>query len=150
MRRVMLAVAALAIPITGASAATLALTSTPAGAKGVTIECTKLAGTATGTIVASSCTGGNTGGSSTPISGTALEAGGTIVWTSGSTTTIAAPKLKDTSAKKCPVAGSLAEKVSGKVTADTGDGIKIPGKVSGAVCVDPSGNVTALKPFKIS
>jgi hypothetical protein len=147
MRRVMLAVAALAIPV---SAVTVALGDAPAFAKAVTITCTSLSGTATGTITASGCTGGNTGGSSQPIQGTALETGGTITWLSGSTTTVGAPKLKPTSAKKCPVAGSSALKVSGAVTGDTGDGIKVPGKDSGAVCISPTGNVTSLKPFKLS
>jgi hypothetical protein len=127
-----------------------AFSGSPAFAGGVTISCTTITGNASSTIVASNCTGGNTGGSSQPINGTALATGGTITWVSGSTTTIAAPKLKSTSAKKCPVAGSTADKVSGKVTGDTGDGIKIPGKVKGAVCIDPSGNVTALKPFKLT
>ncbi len=31
------------------------------------------------------------------------------------------------------------------VTADTGDGIKIPGKTSGAICLGSGGSITALK-----
>jgi hypothetical protein len=76
-----------------------------------------------------------------------LGHGGTVDWVSGSTTTIAAPRLTKTSAKKCPTSGSSAEKFAAKVTADTGDGIKVPGKAAGAVCTAPSGAVTALKPL---
>jgi hypothetical protein len=88
-----------------------------------------------------------------PLAATALAAGGTITWTSGSTTTVGAPTLTATSAKKCPgyVKGSssnpTADKFTGKVTADTGDGIKIPGTDKGAVCISSSGSVTALKPL---
>jgi hypothetical protein len=142
MRRILLAAAALAIPV---SVATVGLSGGVAGAKAVKITCTTITGTATGTIVVSGCTGGNTGGSSTALPAAALATGGTITWTSGSTTTIAAPALKGTSAKKCPVAGSTAETFKAVVTGDTGDGLKIPGKGTGAVCIDPSGNITALK-----
>jgi hypothetical protein len=128
----------------------LAVSGSPAFAGGVTIKCTTITGNDSSTIVASGCTGGNTGGSSQPIVATALATGGTITWVSGSTTTVAAPTLKATSAKKCPVAGSTADKVSGKVTGDTGDGIKIPGKDKGAVCISPTGAVTALKPFTLN
>ena len=75
---------------------------------------------------------------------------------SGSTTTISAPKLKSTSAKKCPgyVKGGSsnpsAESFKATVTGDTGDGIKVPGKATGAVCITSSGAITALKPLKAS
>lgn len=150
MRRVLLLAAALAIPLSGASVMAL---STQAGAA-TTIVCTTITGNASSTITISGCTGGNTGGSSQPIAGTALAAGGTIHWVSGSSTTIAAPTLTSTSAKKCPgyVKGGsnnpAADKIAANVTGDTGDGIKVPGKASGAVCIAHSGAVTALKPLK--
>jgi hypothetical protein len=149
MRRALLLVAALAIPVSGASVVAM---SSEAGAA-VSITCTTITGNASSTIVVSGCTGGNTGGSSKPISATALAAGGTITWVSGSTTTVAAPTLTATSAKKCPgyVKGGssnpTADKFAGKVTGDTGDGIKVPGTDKGAVCISSSGAVTALKPL---
>jgi len=154
MRRILLtaaAVAALAVP---ASVATVGLAA-PAWAAG-SITCTSISGSASTTITISGCTGGVTGGSSVPIAGSALATGGTLHWVSGSTTTISAPVLTSTSAKKCPgyVKGGssnpTADKVAGTVTADTGDGIKVPGKYSGAVCITSTGAVSALKPLKAS
>jgi hypothetical protein len=150
MRRALLLAAALAIPVSGASVMAL---STQAGAA-TKIVCTTITGTATSTITVSGCTGGNTGGSSKPASATTLAAGGTIDWVSGSTTTIGKPTLTATSAKKCPgyVKGGssnpTADKFAAAVTADTGDGLKIPGKAKGAVCISSSGSITALKPLE--
>jgi hypothetical protein len=85
-----------------------------------------------------------------------LAGGGTIDWVSGSTTTIGAPTLTSTSAKKCPgyVKGAstepAADKITATVTGDTGDGIKFPGKVTGDVCISQTGSITALKPLKAS
>jgi len=154
MRRVLLLAAALAIPLSGASVVALSGT---AGAA-VKITCTTITGNISSTLTISGCTGGVTGGSSSAITSTALATGGTIPWVSGSTTTISAPTLTPTSAKKCAgyVKGSLkgnptAEKISATVTGDTGDGIKVPGKAKGAVCLYPAtGAITALKPLVAS
>lgn len=152
MRRAFLLAAALAIPVTGVT--TVAL-STQAWA-GTKIVCTSVSGSATTTVTISGCTGGNTGGKSQPLNGTALATGGTVTWISGSTTTLAAPTLVATSAKKCPgyVKGGstnpIADKASVVVTGDNGDGIKVPGKASGSLCIAHDGSVSALKPFKIS
>jgi hypothetical protein len=146
MRRVLLMAAALAIPVSGLSI--VALNGGVAGAASK-ISCTSINGTVTGTITISGCTGGNTGGSSKPTPTSTLASGGTIDWVSGSTTTFNQPTLKTVSAKKCPgyvKKGSnnpTAESASGTVTADTGDGIKVPGKFKGKVCVSPSGTITA-------
>ena len=150
MRRALLLAAALAIPVSGASVVAL---STQAGAA-TSITCTTITGNATSTITVSGCTGGNTGGSSKPVNAATLASGGTIDWVSGSTTTIGKPTLTSTSAKKCPgyVKGGSsnpsADKFTATVTADTGDGIKVPGTAKGAVCISSSGAVTALKPLK--
>ncbi len=64
----------------------------------------------------------------------------TIHWVSGSTTTIGAPSLTSTSAKKCPDPTGSADKFSATVTGDTGDGIKVPGSSKGAVCRQVRGN----------
>jgi len=153
MRRALLLAAALVIPVAGATVAFA-----PSAFAGAKIECTTISGTTVLTV--SGCTGGVTGGKASGLSITVLAGGGTIHWASGSTTTIAAPTITPTSAKKCPgyVKGThtnpytgkepVAEKFSAVVTADTGDGIKVPGKASGAVCVAVNGNITALKPLK--
>jgi hypothetical protein len=73
-------------------------------------------------------------------------------------TTFGAPTETTTSAKKCPgyVKGASSNpsaiKFKGVVTADTGDGIKVPGKYQGAVCIsnDEAGTITALKPLKVT
>jgi hypothetical protein len=144
------------MPLAGASV----LLANPAGAsaqaKFSKITCTTLTGTATGTTVVSGCTGGNTGGSSQPVNSSTLATGGTITWVSGSATTISAPVLKSTSAKKCPgyVKGGSsnpsADTFKANVTADTGDNLKVPGTATGAVCISSSGAITALKPLKAS
>jgi hypothetical protein len=148
--------AALAIPLTGVSAVAL---STPAWAA-VKITCTSFNGSvASGQVQATGCTGGNTGGSSQSLSISVLAAGGVVPWTqTPNTTTFGSPTLASTSATKCPgyvkkaSSNLAAEKFSGVVTADTGNGIKVPGKYSGAVCIsnDANGDITALKPLKIS
>jgi hypothetical protein len=151
MRRVLLLAAALAIPVSGASFVAL---SNPAGAASPKISCTTLTGTAATTITVSGCTGGNTGGSSQPVPTSSLATGGTIHWVSGSTTTVGAATLTSTSAKKCPgyvknaSSNPTADKFTAPVTGDTGNGIKVPGKATGAVCISTSGAITALKPLK--
>jgi hypothetical protein len=155
MRRTMMLVAALAIPVSGVAAVGLAGTASAKGAPKVTIECSSINGPATGDITVSGCSGGNTGGSSQPLPATALGLGGKITWVSGSTTTIAAPALTTKSAKKCPgyVKGAAteptADKFSAAVTSGTGTNMPINGTASGEVCVSTSGNVTALKGLKI-
>ena len=151
LQRALLMVGALAIP----AGALVVSTGTSAWAKGTKITCTHMSGTAA-VLTISGCTGGNTGTGATNVNGSVLAAGGTVTWESGSTTRVGVPTLVPTSAKKCPgyVKGAasepLAEKVSASVTADTGDGIKIPGKATGAVCLGTSGNVTLLKKFVLS
>ena len=115
------------------------------------ISCTTITGSAT--ITVSGCTGGDTGGSSEPLSALTLATGGTIDWVSGGNTTVSAPTLTATSATKCPgyVKGAAtnpsAEDFTTTVTADSGDGLKLPGAAKGAVCISASGAITALKPL---
>ena len=146
MRRALLIAAALTIPVSGAA---VVASSAVAGA-GVSIVCTTLTGVVGGNVAFSGCTGGNTGGSSVPAASSLLAAGGTIHWTSGSTTTFAAPVLAATSAKHCADPLGTAVKASVAVTADTGNGIKIPGKAKGTVCVAKSGAVSNHGAFKIN
>jgi hypothetical protein len=115
------------------------------------VVCTTITGSST--ITVSGCTGGHTGGSSEPLSAATLATGGTIDWVSGGSTTVAAPTLSSTSATKCPgyVKGAAtnptAESFTTTVTADSGDGLKLPGSAKGAVCISASGSITALKPL---
>jgi len=151
MRRGFLLLAALALPVSGA--ATVAL-SNEAGAA-VTITCSSLSGTAATTVTLSGCTGGNTGGSSVPVSSAVLALGGVVGWVSGSHTTFGKPVTTATSAKKCPgyvkggTSNPTAVKANSVVTADTGDGIKVPGSAKGTICIAPSGAVSSLGPFTI-
>jgi hypothetical protein len=153
MRRALLLAAALAIPASGLA---VGLSSSPVWAAGAKIVCTTITGTAATTVTISGCSGGNTGGSSQPMSSGVLAAGGTINWVSGSKTTLNAPTLTATSAKHCPgyvkngTSNPSADKANATVTGDTGDGIKVPGKAQGSVCIYPNGSVSALKPFKIT
>lgn len=148
MRRTLLAAAALALPFTGVAVGL----STPAFAKAkVTVTCTAVTGTVSGTITISGCSGGSpansTGGSSQPLTASTLAAGGTVTWISGSSTTIAKPKLKAYSG--CG-AGSVGESFKAKVKKDVGDGIK-GGTASGTICyVTSSGVISAAKPLVIN
>ena len=152
MRRALLLVAALALPVSGV--ATVAL-SDGAGAAAVTITCTSLSGSATSTVTLSGCTGGNTGGTSVPVSSAILANGGVVPWVSGSSTTFGKPVLVSTSAKKCPgyvkggTSNPTAFKANSPLTADTGNGIKVPGTAKGTICITSAGSVSALGPFKI-
>ena len=151
MRRVLLTVAALLIPVTGL---TLGIAGTAGAAGGIT--CTTISGTAGGTVTLSGCSGPNTGGGSQPVSALALEFGGTFTWLSGGTTTIGAPVLTAGSAKHCPgyvknaATEPSAESFTAAVTGDTGDGVLIPGTVSGSVCIgnDVNATITTLKEVK--
>jgi len=145
--------AALAMPISGAF---IGLTSGVASA-GVKIICTNMSGSTTsGTITISGCTGGNTGGSSHALSIAVLANGGTVTWHSGTTTHFAKPALASAKATHCPgyVKGASSEptleKFSGQVTADTGNGIKVPGKYKGEVCISKTGTFSAPKALKVS
>ncbi|HUA94695.1 MAG TPA: hypothetical protein VMB82_04125, partial [Acidimicrobiales bacterium] len=113
------------------------------------------------TISGCTDTGSATATQSEPLTTASLATGGTVTWTNGKTSTFASPALVGIKAKKCPgyVKSTKknpyngpepsADKFSGEVTADT-SGLKIPGKYKGEVCISSSGNVTALKPLKVS
>jgi hypothetical protein len=152
MRRILLTVAAMIIPVAGL---TLGIAGT-AGAGTGKITCTAINGTASGTITISGCTGGNTGGSSQPLSAASLATGGTVTWVSGSTTTSGVPTLTATAATHCPgyvnhaATNPTADAFTAAVNGDTGDGMLIPGSETGAVCIGTTGTITDLKALKIS
>ena len=156
MRRILLTVVAMLIPAAGL---TLGISGTAGAATGK-IECTTFTGNASSTLVISGCTGGNTGGSSQPLSALSLATGGTVTWVSGSTTTSGVPTLTGVAATHCPgyvkppkgttPPEPTADSFTASVTADTGDGIFIPGTETGEVCIGTDGSITALKALKIS
>jgi hypothetical protein len=159
MRRVLMLVAAAAIP---ASAAFVALDGGQAFAKGPNgkVTCSTISGTASGTITVSGCSdsGSATGLTATePIEATALATGGTIHWTTaGDTSTFGAPTLTPTNAKHCPgyvkdaATEPTAEKFAGSVTSSSPTGLKNPGTFKGEVCIGLTGNITNPKPLKAS
>jgi hypothetical protein len=151
MRRILLTVAAMLIPVAGL---TLGFAGT-AGAAGK-IVCTGISGTATSTITLTGCSGPNTGGAALPVTAATLATGGTVTWASGGTTTIAAPTLVTTVGKTCPgyvknaASNPSEESFTAVVTHDTGDGMLIPGAVKGSVCLATNGNITPLKAITFS
>lgn len=123
-----------------------------------TLTCTSFSGNAASNITIGGCTGGDTGGSSVPMPATSLATGGTVDWVSGSSTTISAPTLTATNNKACPgyvkppktgppPAEPTADNILATVTADSGDGLALPGSAKGAVCIGTDGTITALKPL---
>ena len=141
MRRVLLAVAALAVPVS-----VITVSSSAAWAKTkpeTSIVCKTLTGNVETTVVASQCTG-DTGGSSEAVDATDLATGGTITWSNGKTTTIGTPTIASVHNKKC---SGTAESFSAPVTADT-TGLKTLGMTTGEVCVSSSDAISALKPLK--
>jgi len=147
MRRVLLAVAALTIPV---SAVTVAFGS-PALAKAKaekSITCKKLSGSISATITVSSCNG-NTGGGSQALDATALATGGTITWSNSQSTTLGTPTLGSVTSKKCKATGDTAESFTMAVTADT-TGLSVLGTATGQVCITSSGSISALKPLKVT
>jgi hypothetical protein len=123
-----------------------------------TITCTTINGSlVTNSLVVSGCTGGDTGGTSTSLPATALAAGGTINWSTGSSTTISAPTLTTSVGKTCPgyvkppkgttPAEPSLEKFVTVITADSGDGLALPGSAKGSVCVGTDGSITAAGPL---
>ncbi len=147
MRRILLTVVAMLIPVMGV---TLAVAGGTASAGTAKLTCTSLSGSASGTITVSGCTGGDTGGGSQPLSALALATGGNRL-ASGSSTTIGAPTLIMIAATKCPgyvknaPTNPTAESFSANVTADSGDGMLLPATSVGEVCLGTDGSITALK-----
>ncbi len=158
MRRRRMLGAALVLAVSGAALVGGGQAGAAAGPKGK-VTCSTITGTSSGTVTLSGCVGSaNTGGASQPLPTASLATGGTVTWVSGKTTTFSAATLVGTKPKKCPgyvkppkggpePSEPSAFKFSGTVTADT-SGMKLPGKYKGAVCIDQSGNITALKPLK--
>jgi len=152
MRRAVLLVSALALPFSGVTTVALA---GEAGAT-VNITCAELHGDPNGGVFLAGCTGGLTGPASTTFAYPAfLSNGGTLNWITSKSTNVDGPRTTSISAKKCvgyvKNGGTVAYKLSATVTADTGTGIKVPGKLTGKICVNSSaGTISALGPIKIN
>ncbi len=164
-RRALAGAGALALAVSGVALAggTAGAAKAPPKPKGKT-TCPTVIGTVAGTIQLTNCVdvgGANTGGSTVAFPTLNLATGGVFLWTSGKTTTTGAPVTTPANAKKCPgyvklkktdppVPEPAALSVTSAVISDTA-GMKVPGKVKGAVCISKDGTtVTALKPFKIN
>jgi len=162
MRRAVLVAAALALPISGATTVALAGDAGAAPRPTTAITCSAMfagsvqfsfqfcRGGAAFLGNSSAATGSDPTGFFAFPSTLRWTVGGTIV----GTTSISVGNVTSTSAKKCPgyvkggTANPVAYKVSGTVTADSGNGIKVGKKYQGAWCQSSSdSNWAVLKPF---
>ena len=139
MRRLMLAVCALAIPM---SLAAVGL----GGSAGASppVSCTKVTGTATGNITLKGCSAG-LGKGSAPASTLLVTGSGTITWKGkhkGTTTVSVTVTTPVTSACKT---GSTEYDATGTVTADTSGKVVVSSTVSDKACVSGTGKVSLVK-----
>jgi hypothetical protein len=141
MRRVILGMAALAVPIAAATAGTV-VTAGTAGAS-APFTCTKVSGNVGTTITVKGCGGGLGKGSAT---GATLASGGTIVWKGHNkgSTTVGNVSVTSPGQGACK-AGSTEEDFTGTVTANTSHAKILNSTVSGKACVDASGNISLVK-----
>ena len=142
MRRMILAIAALALPVVGASAGVVATAGT-AGAS-APASCTKVSGNVAGTLTFNGCGGGLGKGTA---SGSLFPAGaGTITWKGhhNGTTTLGNVNFAPQGQGGCKT-GSAEQDITGTVTADTSKAKLVGTAVSGRVCVDPAGNQSLVK-----
>jgi hypothetical protein len=143
MRRVMLVVAALAIPL---SAATVGIVGA-AGTAGASppVSCTKVTGSLTGTLNFKGCSTRFGKGSA---QGNALASGGTITWNGKHKGSVSfSGSVTSPGRGACPV-GSTEYDASDVVTAVTGAGAKIVqigDVITARVCVTSSGALTLVK-----
>ena len=141
MRRVMLAVAALTIPVSVTTVGLVGLAA-PAGAS-APLSCTKVTGNASGNVTLKGC-GGGLGKGSGPAS--ALATTGTITWKGHKkgTTTVSITSITTPVVSRC-AKGSTEEDATGTVTADTSGKVTVGSAVAGDVCVSASGNISLVK-----
>ncbi|HLN15429.1 MAG TPA: hypothetical protein VK277_01635 [Acidimicrobiales bacterium] len=140
MRRLLLSVAALAIPVSTASAISIGIAG-PAGAS-APVSCTKVVGVITGNITFKGC-GGGLGKGTAPAA--SLATGGTITWLGRikGTTTVA---LSVTSPGQGGCKKNSTEyDATGTVTADTTGVVSVGDPVSGRACLSPSGSISLVK-----
>ena len=138
MRRLILLVSALIVPLTAATTVGFA---GPAGASPSVQSCAKASGTETGNLTLSKCSGGLGKGSA---KATSLATGGTIKWSKGATTFTGTPKSGRGACSK----GSTEYIFTGTVTADTSGKVAVGSTVSGKACVSPKGAISFVKHTK--
>jgi hypothetical protein len=143
MRKIMLAVAALAIPM---SASTLGIVGTAGAAGAATpVTCAKVTGTLTGTVTFRGCSTKFGKGSA---QGTALATGGTITWKGKHPGSVSlSGSVTSPGQGTCP-AGSREYDASDTVTAVTGSAaaiLQVGDAGSAEVCVTSAGRLTLVK-----
>jgi uncharacterized protein (DUF2147 family) len=141
MRRVMRGIAALALPVSAATAGAVATAGT-AGAS-APVSCTKVVGNASNTVTLKGCGGGLGKGSAPALS---LATGGTITWKGKNkgTTTIGNVSVTSPGQGGCKT-GSTEEDFTGTVTANTSKANILGTTVSGRACVNGAGGITLVK-----
>ena len=141
MRRALLAVAALSIPLAATTAGLVSLAG-PAGAS-APVSCTKVTGAASGDLTFKGC-GGGLGKGTGPAA--ALAATGTITWKGkhAGTTTITITSVTNPSVSRCAT-GSTEFDAAGSVTADTSGKVAVGSPVAGDACVSAADAVSLVK-----
>jgi len=140
MRRALLAVAALSIPLAATTAGLVSLAG-PAGAS-APVSCTKVTGAASGDLTFKGCGGlGKGTGPAAALAGT-----GTITWKGkhSGTTTITITSVTNPSVSRCAT-GSTEFDAAGSVTADTSGKVAVGSPVAGDACVSAAGAVSLVK-----
>jgi hypothetical protein len=142
----MLGIAALTLPVAGATAGAVATAGT-AGAS-APVSCTKVVGTVTGNVTLKGCGGGLGKGSAPAVS---LVAGGMITWKGRNkgTTTIGNASVTSPGQGGCKT-GSTEEDFTGTVTANTSKAKILGTTVSGRACISPSGGISLVKHTTLS
>ena len=141
MRKAILGMAMLALPLSVASVGVVA-TSGTAGASSP-VSCTKVSGNVATKVILKGCSGGLGKGHAPSPS---LATGGTIKWKGHKkgTTTIGNVSVTSPGQGACQK-GSTEEDFTGTVTANTSKANILGDTVSGSLCVDAAGNLSLVK-----
>ena len=141
MRRLLLGIAALALPVAGATAGAVATAGT-AGAS-APVSCTKISGNVATAVTLKGC-GGGLGKGTAPAP--TLATGGTITWKGHNkgTTTIGNVSVTSPGQGGCKT-GSTEEDFTGTVTANTSKANILGNTVSGRACANAAGNLSLVK-----
>jgi hypothetical protein len=142
MRRLLLGIAALTLPVAGAPAGAV-VTAGTAGAS-APVSCTDLSGNIAGTLTFKGCGGGL--GKGTAIGSLVPAGAGTITWKGKNkgTTTVGNITFASPGQGGCRT-GSAEQDVTGTVTANTSKAHVKGTTVSARVCVDGAGNQSLVK-----
>ena len=143
MRKIMMVVAALAIPMSAATVGIIGIAG-PAGASSP-VTCTKVSGSLTGTVHFKGC--------STPFGkasavGTSLATGGTISWAGKHPGSVSLAGSVSSAGQGICSSGSTEYDASDVVTAVSGSAgsvVKVGDHGSGAFCVSKTGRLSLVK-----